>query len=214
MTINIIEAGPVATNGYIVADDVSREAMIIDVPMESQERITAWLRSEQLTCVGIILTHGHFDHVGDVAALSRELDVPVHIHALDLPMLEKPMSSFADLGLDIEGLHTDHLLEPGDVLECGRLRLRIIHAPGHTQGHVVVYEMREGVLFAGDVLFHGSIGRTDLPGGDYDTLMESITKKLLTLSDDTAVYPGHGERTSIGFERAHNPFILEYLDHY
>jgi glyoxylase-like metal-dependent hydrolase (beta-lactamase superfamily II) len=181
--------------------------------MESRGRITAWLTAEKMKCIGIVLTHGHFDHVGDVASLSRELGVPVYIHPLDAPLLENPASSFRDLGLMIEGMLTGTLLEAGEVLECGRLRLRVIHAPGHTPGHVVLYEMRDGVLFSGDVLFNSSIGRTDLPGGDYDTLMESITKKLLTLPEDTIVYPGHGERTTISYERAHNPFILEYLDH-
>ncbi len=214
MVLHLIESGPVDTIGYLVADETSREALIIDVPMGSRDPMMRWLEEKQFTPQGIVLTHGHFDHVGDVAALARDLNIPVHIHALDAPMLESPSSMFPELGFHVEGMHTASLLEAGDVLECGRLRLRVIHAPGHTPGHVVLYEMREGVLFSGDVLFHSSVGRADLPGGDYDTLMQSITQKLLTLPEDTVVYPGHGERTTIGYERAHNPFILEYLDHY
>ncbi|MBE0645305.1 MAG: MBL fold metallo-hydrolase [Bacteroidetes bacterium] len=214
MLIHHIESGPVETIGYLVADEASREVLIIDVPMQSRERMKRWISDHAFTAVGIILTHGHFDHVGDVAALARDLSVPVHIHPLDAPMLEQPASLFPDLARLVEGMRADALLEAGEVLECGRLRLRIIHAPGHTPGHVVLYEMREGVLFSGDVLFHSSVGRTDLPGGDYETLMQSITKKLFTLPEDTVVYPGHGESTTIGFERAHNPYVLEYLDHY
>lgn len=213
MILHAIESGPVDTIGYIVADEQTREALIVDVPLGSLPDFRRLAGEQELTTVGIVLTHGHFDHVGDVAAMARELSVPVYIHSLDRPMLENPAASFPGLGLEIEGMHTEHLLEHGDVLECGRLRLRVIHAPGHTLGHVVLYEMREGVLFSGDVLFHMSIGRTDLPGGDYDTLLESITRKLLALPEETTVYPGHGSPTSIGFERSHNPFILEYLEH-
>ncbi|MDX9757588.1 MAG: MBL fold metallo-hydrolase [Bacteroidota bacterium] len=212
MILHSIVSGPVDTVGYLVADDVTRSALIIDVPLGSAARWVDLLRRDDLTPVGIVLTHGHFDHVGDVAMLARELAVPVHIHPLDAPLLENPGSDFPQLGLSIEGLTEYQTLETGDFLECGRLRLRVIHAPGHTHGHVVLYEMRENILFSGDVLFHMSIGRYDL-GGDYDTLLHSITAKLLVLPDETIVYPGHGASTSIGYEREHNPFIREYLDH-
>ena len=212
MILHSVLSGPVDTIGYVAADEASRSALIIDVPLGAGERLARFLRTNALTPIGIVLTHGHFDHVGDVAALSRELGVPVFIHPLDAPMLENPGADFPELGLTIEGLAEYRTLEAGDFLECGRLRLRVIHAPGHTHGHVVLYEMRENVLFSGDVLFHMSIGRYDL-GGDYDTLMQSITKKLLVLPDDTIVYPGHGPSTSIGYEREHNPFIREYLEH-
>jgi glyoxylase-like metal-dependent hydrolase (beta-lactamase superfamily II) len=106
------------------------------------------------------------------------------------------------------------LLNGGEVISIGKLRLAVIHAPGHTPGHVVFHEAQENVLFSGDVLFHSSIGRTDLPGGDYDTLMKSISTSLLTLPEHTVVYPGHGPHTTIGFEKTHNPFILEYFDHF
>lgn len=212
MILHAVVSGPVDTIGYLVADEVSRNALIIDVPLGSKERWLHLLRTDDLTPIAIVLTHGHFDHVGDVADLSREISVPVHIHPLDAPLLEHPGASFPQLGLNIEGLSEYQALEAGDFLECGRLRLRVIHAPGHTLGHIVLYEMRENVMFSGDVLFHMSIGRYDL-GGDYDTLMQSITTKLLVLPDDTIVYPGHGASTSIGYEREHNPFIREYLEH-
>lgn len=213
MILHAIESGPVDTIGYIVADEQSREALVIDVPLGSVEHFTHLLGENRLTAIGIVLTHGHFDHVGNVAALARELKVPVHIHPLDGPLLEAPMLNFPQLDLTVEGMQEYTPCEGGDVIECGRLRLRVIHVPGHTEGHIALYEMRENLLFAGDVIFHSSIGRTDLAGGDYDTLLQSITKKLLTLPEDTIVYPGHGASTSIGYEREHNPFVREYLDH-
>lgn len=213
MILHAIESGPVDTIGYIVADDQSREALVIDVPLGSVERCTRLLAEQALTAIGIVLTHGHFDHVGDVASLARELGVPVHIHPLDAPLLREPMQNFPQLAFSVEGMDEYTPCEGGDVVECGRLRLRVIHVPGHTEGHIALYEMRENVLFAGDVIFHSSIGRTDLAGGDYDTLMQSITGKLLTLPEETIVYPGHGAPTSIGYEREHNPFVREYLDH-
>jgi hydroxyacylglutathione hydrolase len=214
MIVLNIEAGPVDTIGYIVADAQSKDAVIIDVPLESSTVMVERIREHDLHVQQIILTHGHFDHVGEVAALSERLGARVSIGREDAPMLENPGTTFMGIPLSIEGMRPHTLLEHGDVVEIGSLRLRIIHAPGHTLGHVVLYEMREGVLFSGDVLFHSSIGRTDLPGGDYDTLMKSITERILTLPPETVVYPGHGPSTTIGFERGHNPFILEYLDHF
>lgn len=214
MILHKVEAGPVDTMGYVVADEQTREALIIDVPLESREALLALIRDHDLRVTQIILTHGHFDHVGDVRALSEALQAPVAVGSKDAPMVEQPGSIVPGFGLQVEGVTPGILLEDGDIIDCGRLHLRVIHAPGHTPGHVVLYEMNGNILFAGDILFHSSIGRTDLPGGDYDTLMRSIVDRLLKLPDETVVYPGHGPSTTIGFERTHNPFILEYLEHF
>lgn len=214
MILHAIEAGPVDTMGYLVADEHSREALIIDVPMQSRDHFIALLHEHDLAANAIILTHGHFDHVGDVRALSETLDVQVAVGRDDAAMVEHPGSVLPGLAIDIPGMSPHRLLDDGDELTCGDLRFGVIHVPGHSPGHVALYEMNQGVLFCGDVLFHSSIGRTDLPGGDYDTLMRSIVDRLLTLPDETVVYPGHGPSTTIGFERTHNPFILEYFDHF
>lgn len=214
MLLHSVEAGPVATMGYILADAQSKDAVLIDVPLESSTEVTALARDHDLRITQIVLTHGHFDHVGEVAALARRLDVPVSIGREDAPMLENPGSMFMNLPIAIEGMTPQRQLDHGDTVSCGRLKLEVLHVPGHTRGHIALYERQQGILFSGDVLFHSSIGRTDLPGGDYDTLMTSITQRLLSLPDDTVVYPGHGPSTTIGFERGHNPFILEYLEHF
>jgi len=214
MRVHTIEAGPFQTKGYVISDDESRGAVIVDVPMQSLELFTKHLLSHKLELQYIVLTHGHFDHVGDVRALSASTNAPVLIHEEDATMLEKPASVLAGIDIDVPGMSAHRFLNDGEQLVCGSITMRVIHAPGHTRGHVVLHEAARGVLFAGDVLFHSSIGRTDLPGGDYETLMKSITERLLTLPDDTVVYPGHGPHTSIGFERGHNPFIREYFEHF
>jgi hydroxyacylglutathione hydrolase len=213
MNIRALEAGPFQTMGYI-ASDSEGNAVIIDVPLDSREAMLGMIRNDSLSVAIILLTHGHFDHVGEVRSLAEELDVPVLIHESDASLLERPMAMFAALDVAVEGMQAHRYLTDDEILQCGSLNLRVIHVPGHTPGHIALYEQSEGVLFSGDVLFHSSIGRTDLPGGDYDTLMRSITERLLTLPDETLVYPGHGPHTTIGFERAHNPFILDYLDHF
>jgi hydroxyacylglutathione hydrolase len=213
MNIRALEAGPFQTMGYI-ASDRSGNGVIIDVPLDAREPMLGIIREDSLTIHSILLTHGHFDHVGEVRSLAEALDVPVLIHESDTSLLERPMAMFASLDVAVEGMRASRYLIDDEFLQCGSLNLRVIHVPGHTPGHIALYEQSNGVLFSGDVLFHSSIGRTDLPGGDYETLMRSITERLLTLPDETVVYPGHGPHTTIGFERAHNPFILDYLDHF
>ena len=213
MTIHGIEAGPYQTMGYIISD-ADGSALIIDVPLQSLEPMLSYIRVHELTVTAIVLTHGHFDHVGEVRALSEALHAPVLIHEGDAGMLAQPMAMFAALDIHIEGMKASRFLQDDETLNCGSLAFRIIHVPGHTPGHIALYEQTQAVLFSGDVLFHGSIGRTDLPGGDYDTLMQSITTRLLTLPDGTIVYPGHGPHTTVEFEREHNPYILDYFDHF
>jgi hydroxyacylglutathione hydrolase len=213
MTLHAIEAGPYQTMGYIVGDDAGT-AMIIDVPLQGRDPMLAYIQQHSLRTTAIVLTHGHFDHVGEVRSLAEALSAPVFIHEEDAEMLKAPMALFAAVDLHIEGMEASRYLRDDELLQCGELRFHVLHVPGHTRGHIALYEKDQAVLFSGDVLFHSSIGRTDLPGGDYETLLQSITGRLLTLPDDTVVYPGHGPHTTIGFEREHNPFILDYYDHY
>ena len=214
MVFHEIEAGPVDTVGYVVGDERSGDAVIIDVPISSSAELQRLVSAHGLTVGSILLTHGHFDHVGDVRALSDALGARVCIAGGDAAMLEHPSTGMFQLPYIIEGMTAHHLLTDGETIQAGGLRIEVLHVPGHTPGHVAFHLPDEQMLFCGDVLFHSSIGRTDLPGGDYDQLMNRITHRLLTLPPETVVYPGHGPHTTIGFETEHNPFIREYLDHY
>ncbi|MCB2205464.1 MBL fold metallo-hydrolase [bacterium] len=200
--------------GYIVADEESANALVIDVPIDGAEPLRRMLQERELTACAIVLTHGHFDHVGEARRLSEDLGVEVWVGTADAPMLEEAQKSMLGLPIVIDSVSPGRLLEEGDVISCGNLRVDVLHVPGHTPGHIALHIPSEGKLFSGDVLFHSSIGRSDLPGGDYDILMRSITEKLLVLPDETVVYPGHGPHTTIGFEKGHNPFVREYLDHF
>ncbi|MDT8323505.1 MAG: MBL fold metallo-hydrolase [Bacteroidota bacterium] len=214
MFLRVIEDGPVDTKGYLLGDEQSGEGIVIDVPIGGAAPLLAEIRGHELSVKCIVLTHGHFDHVGDVRKLAEALDAEVVMGAGDAAMLENPSAHMLGMPFHVEGMTPHRLLDEGDVVTAGRLSLRVLHVPGHTPGHIALYEMRHNLLFSGDALFHSSVGRTDLPGGDYDMLMQSITGKLLRLPEETLVYPGHGPHTSIGFEKGHNPFVLEYLDHF
>lgn len=214
MLVQYVECGPVDTMGYIVADEESANALVIDVPIDGAEPLRRMLQERELTACAIVLTHGHFDHVGEARRLSEDLGVEVWVGTADAPMLEEAQKSMLGLPIVIDSVSPGRLLEEGDVISCGNLRVDVLHVPGHTPGHIALHIPSEGKLFSGDVLFHSSIGRSDLPGGDYDILMRSITEKLLVLPDETVVYPGHGPHTTIGFEKGHNPFVREYLDHF
>jgi hydroxyacylglutathione hydrolase len=156
----------------------------------------------------ILITHAHIDHVGSVAALVDEYSCPVLMHAEAEPMLEQLPTQAMMMGLRFGKVPAvDHYIEDGDVLEVGDLNLRSLYTPGHAPGHLAFYVESEGVVFAGDALFAGSVGRTDLFGGSVEVLLRSINERLLTLPDETRVYPGHGPVTTIADERTYNPFL-------
>ncbi len=214
MLLTHVEKGPVDTIGYLLGDERSGQGVVIDVPIDGATPLLAAIRDHDLDVRHIILTHGHFDHVGDVRKLADALAAEVIVGAGDAVMVENPSAHMLGMPFPVDGVTPHRLVSDGDTISIGALELRVLHVPGHTPGHIALHVAEQNILFCGDVLFHGSIGRTDLPGGDYDTLMTSITEKLLRLPDDTLVYPGHGPHTSIGYERNHNPFVLEYLDHF
>ncbi|MBI5645883.1 MAG: MBL fold metallo-hydrolase [Ignavibacteriae bacterium] len=204
--------GPLDTISYIVRDPNAGAALIIDAPLASATDL-------RLQCTGfdtraLVLTHGHWDHTGDADELAETLGIPVYLGAEDAAMLETPDLLGYPLPYPLRAHVPERLLRENDIIECGTLRFRVLCVPGHTPGHIALHEAGLGILFAGDVLFRGGIGRSDLPGGSYDQLLESIVEVLLPLPDETTVYPGHGPFTTIGSERRDNPFISDYLDHF
>jgi hydroxyacylglutathione hydrolase len=208
------ESGPVQTMAYLLIDAETRKGILVDAPLDLYDTLLLACRKNEVALQFIILTHGHFDHVGDAKRISETFNAPVLVHPADGMLVREPMTGFAGLPFHVDGLDSFQPIEDGEIVETGSLSLRILHTPGHTPGHSCVYDEVSGLLFSGDALFHRSVGRTDLPGGNYDLLMHSILSQLFLLPDATRVYPGHGEATSIGEEKLANPYVQEYLDHF
>lgn len=228
MLITGFPAGMFQTNCYLLAPQPGAQAVIIDPGQDAAPQVRALLAEHDLAPAAVLLTHGHLDHTWNATELCDEFGIPAYIHTADRPMLTDPgMGLGRALGPligDTEFTEPRQVIEfaDGETVEIAGMRFTVDLAPGHTQGSVLLgidVEVPEDdsdgaalttvpVCFSGDVLFAGSIGRTDLPGGDHDQLLESIEKKLLPLPDETQVLPGHGPQTSIGAERATNPFLL------
>lgn len=208
----MLTLGMVQTNCYIVADPHTKEAAIID-PADNTPRILEVVRREGFTVRDILLTHAHFDHVLALSDVKTATGATIRMHAADLPLLESlPQQMQALFGISVPPAPApDALIDEGDVITVGQFQFEVRYTPGHTPGHVSYICHSEAVAFSGDCLFLGSIGRTDLPGGDYRTLMRSIFGKLLTLPDDYTVASGHMQTTTIGRERASNPFLLDWM---
>lgn len=196
--------GAFQENSYLVIDETTNEAVFID-PGAEPEALIELVRAAGADLRGIWLTHAHLDHVGGIAGVRRVWKVPVHMHAADLPLLERAPISAAMYGISFEAPEApDVLIEDGQRLSVGTLTFDVIHTPGHAPGHVV---FRSGTTaFGGDLLFAGSIGRTDLPFSDPVAMEESL-EKIVQLRDATVVHPGHGPATTIGEEKASNPFL-------
>lgn len=207
MIVEKLEVGVFAENCYIVGCEQTGEGVVLD-PGDEIDRILARVESLSLQIQEVWLTHAHLDHVKELKALQARLPVPVRMHREDEFLLQAMPAQAAAFGLATSGVpRVDAYVEEGDVLHVGKLRFEVLHTPGHSPGSVTY--VTSGAAFVGDVLFAGSIGRTDLPGGDYQVLMRSITEKLLPLGDATEVFPGHGPTTTIGQERTTNPFLIQ-----
>ena len=201
--------GPVQENTYIFRRDGSNEALIID-PGEEAPRLLNVLDELKLDLKGILLTHTHFDHVGAVAPVARATKAEVWVPEIEKPVLADIMSFVPWAGFGpYESWDAEHTLSGGEQLQLAGFDIDVIFTPGHSPGHVTYSIADEQAIFSGDVLFQQSVGRTDLPGGDWPTLLESISHLIDELPEETVVYPGHMGVTSLGAERAHNPFLAE-----
>lgn len=208
LSIISMTLGPVMTNTFILADENTGEAVVID-PADEGKRIADELQKRNWRIVSIWLTHAHFDHLAGAAELADNSTPipPVALHAAD-NQLWRIQGGAAFFGMKIDpGPEPTIELKHDQILNLGSNQFKVLHAPGHTPGHVMFYNESESVLFCGDVIFQGSIGRTDLPGGDYDTLIHSINSRVMTLPDETVLLSGHGPQSTVGRERQFNPFV-------
>jgi len=205
LIIKDLTVGPIMANCFILGCDTTKEAVVID-PGDESNRILMALAGLKLKVKYIINTHGHFDHVGANKKIKDATGADLLIHSLDVPMLAHLSASASAWGLQSDDSPPpDRTIKDGDEIKFGNIILKVIHTPGHTPGGISLYS--DGFVFVGDTLFAGSIGRTDFPGGDFDTLISSIRKKLFVLGDDVRVFSGHGPETTIGDEKRHNPFV-------
>lgn len=204
VTVRWTATGPVQENTLFV-HDASGAGFVVD-PGDEAPRLLQELRTLNLRPEAILLTHAHFDHVGAVQPLREALGIPVYLHAADLPLYRGAAASAARWNLKMtQPLDPDGVLTDGQIVEAGAVRLVTRELPGHSPGHVVF--VGDGFVLAGDTLFEGSVGRTDLPGGDHAQLIAGIESRLLSLPGTTRVYPGHGRPTTVEHERTHNPYL-------
>ena len=209
MDVRMFTVGPVAENTYIFRREGSDRALIID-PGEEADKLLAAIDELGVTLDGILLTHTHFDHVGAVAPVAKATGAEVWVPEIEKVVLDDIMAFVPWPGFGpFESYDAEHTLSGGEKLELAGFDIDVLFTPGHSPGHVTFSIPDESAIFSGDVLFEGSVGRTDLPGGDWGTLLESIRGLVEGLPEETTVYPGHMGITSLGAERAGNPFLAE-----
>ncbi len=204
MLLDRIEVGPFATNCYLVACPETRETVIID-PGDEGRRIIKRVQDLKLQVKYVVNTHAHIDHIGSNEELRATFTVPLLAHAAELSRYRSPQASSVLFGKRVQAAPPDRYLKEGDLLQVGTLKIKVLETPGHSPGGITLDI--NGVLFVGDTLFAGSIGRTDFPGGSFPGLIQSIKEKILSYPDDTEVFPGHGPPTTVGDERRYNPFL-------
>jgi hydroxyacylglutathione hydrolase len=205
LIIKELAVGPIMANCFIVGCERTKSAVVID-PGDEANKILMALAQSKLTVKYILNTHGHFDHVGGNQKMKDATHAEILIHKADAPMLGMLSSFGASFGLNVDNSPpADRTIDEGDKITFGDITLKVIHTPGHSPGGVSFYT--DGIVFVGDTLFAGSIGRTDFPGGDFNTLIASIKNKLFPLGDAVRVYTGHGPSTTIGAEKRYNPFL-------
>ncbi|MGB7128251.1 MAG: MBL fold metallo-hydrolase [Candidatus Rhabdochlamydia sp.] len=208
MIVKRFSTGPIDTNSYLLICPSSKSAAVIDVGQNSAKELSSYAEKHQLKLEKILLTHSHWDHIADIS----HLNIPVYIHQDDEANVVNPGSDGLPLFIPIQGVKVDHYLKDGEVIDVGDLRIKVIHTPGHTPGGVCFYLEEQKILFSGDTLFQGAIGRMDLPTACPPLKMIESLKKLEALPRETSVYPGHGDKTTIKQELS-NIHAMEKLLH-
>jgi hydroxyacylglutathione hydrolase len=209
MKVDRLVLGEFENNCYIArSSDTATDCLVIDTGLDAQP-LLKFLERGKLTPAAVILTHGHIDHIAGVEALRKKFpSIQIYIHKLDAEMLgDADVNLSIMAGSSFTAGKADRLIDEGDTIDKAGIKLSVIHTPGHTPGGICLYSEKDGIIFVGDTLFAGSVGRTDFPNGDMRQLIEGIRHKLLVLPDDTVVYPGHGPETTIGREKTDNPFL-------
>lgn len=205
--VSSLTVGALAVNCWLVANEDTKEALVID-PGEEAERIKAYAEQKGWVIRYLLLTHGHSDHMGGVEALKALTKAPVYaLKEEEALLLDAGMNLSTDINFRPIIVKADEFFEDGQTVTLCGITLEVLHTPGHTPGGCCFYCEEAGCVFSGDTLFQGSVGRSDFPGGSMSKLVRSVKEKLLVLPEETVVYPGHGERTSIGYEKKYNPFL-------
>ena len=209
MHVHVLPGGPIPTNAYLLTSPPAGEAVLVDAPEGAWGLVRPVLEAERCQLRRLWLTHGHWDHTQGAAEVVRRTGAEVSAHRADQPLIETPevMAGFHLPGVVLEPVRVDWWLEDGDSLEALGETVRVRHVPGHCPGSLLFHFAASGAAFSGDALFRDGIGRTDLPGGDFDTLERSIRTRIYSLPDATTVYPGHGEPTTVGREKGANPYV-------
>lgn len=206
--LEVAPVGPIQTNAYLVGCPETRQGALID-PGDEARRLILLAETHDLTITKVLITHGHVDYVGAVGDVKQKTGAEVWMNEADLPLYERCVQQARMFGIAAsDPPPLDGHLHDGDEVEVGNLRAKVLATPGHSEGGVSLHFAAQGVVFVGDTLFAGSIGRTDLPGGSMEVLMGNIRSQLLTLPDDTRVYCGHGPATTVAVEKRSNPFVL------
>ncbi len=207
MIVIRLVVGPLEVNCYIVADEKTKDAVVID-PGDDAEEILKIIREKGLKVRYIVNTHAHFDHVGANARIKQTTGAQILLHQADAQLLRMSAEQAVMFGMKAASSPpADRHVQDGDLIEAGEVSLKVLHTPGHSPGGICLAE--QGIVFTGDALFEGSVGRSDLFGGDMKTLISAIKNKLMSLPDETRVFPGHGPHSTIGAERKENPFLNE-----
>ena len=209
MIVKTFDNNDMGQNIYLYYDHKSREGVLIDSGCSESDKnaIAAFIAKNNITVKGILLTHGHYDHIIAVDEMRLLTSTVVCSHEKEKEILENPnLNLSVNMGMNLS-VTPENFFADGDVFQVGDTTLKVLHTPGHTPGGVCYFDEKNGILFSGDTLFEESIGRSDFPSGDHQTLLESIMEKLITLPDNTKVYPGHGPSTTICYEKHNNPFL-------